>query len=159
MVNSSPRRQRPLRLEVTVGEAVAGVALPTMAAGTMEKELLIIPTARRSVIPIGPVTSVRGDPLGMLRREIAWSGTYTVGIEELFVHARTVMVGSLTAGRLRDLEGETSNDRSPSDVAFHTLREYVPGDDRRHILDRGHDLGERRAGAIDQFDAVFHLAS
>lgn len=133
VVNSSPRRQRPLRLEVTVGQAVAGVALPSMPAGAMEKELLIIPTARRSVIPIGPVTSVRGDPLGMLRREIAWSGTYTVGVEELFVHARTVMVGSLTAGRLRDLEGETSNDRSPSDVAFHTLREYVPGDDRRHI--------------------------
>lgn len=133
VVNSSSRRQRPLRLEVTVGSAVAGVALPSMAAGATERELLIIPTARRSVIPIGPVTSVRGDPLGMLRREIAWSGTYTLGIEELFVHARTVMVGSLTAGRQRDLEGESSNDRSPSDVAFHTLREYVPGDDRRHI--------------------------
>lgn len=133
VVNSATRRQRPLRLEVTVGEAVAGVALPTMAAGASEQELLIIPTARRAVIPVGPVTSVRGDPLGMLRREIQWSGTYTLGIEELFVHARTVMVGSLTAGRLRDLEGETSNDRSPSDVAFHTLREYVPGDDRRHI--------------------------
>lgn len=133
VVNTAKRRQRPLRLEVTVGKAVAGVALPSMAAGATEQELLIIPTARRAVIPVGPVTSVRGDPLGMLRREIQWSGRYTVGIEELFVHARTVMVGSLTAGRLRDLEGETSNDRSPSDVAFHTLREYVPGDDRRHI--------------------------
>ncbi|HET8931178.1 MAG TPA: DUF58 domain-containing protein, partial [Acidimicrobiales bacterium] len=133
VTNASTHRQRPLRLEVAVGEGAAGVALPTMAAGAVEKELLIIPTARRAVIPIGPVTSVRGDPLGILRREIAWSGTYTVGIEELFVHARTVMVGSLTTGRLRDLEGETSNDRSPSDVAFHTLREYVPGDDRRHI--------------------------
>lgn len=133
VVNAAARRQRPLRLEVTVGDAVAGVGLPSMASGATKTELLIIPTARRSVIPVGPVTSVRGDPLGLLRREIAWSGTYSVGIEELFVHARTVMVGSLTAGRLRDLEGETSNDRSPSDVAFHTLREYVPGDDRRHI--------------------------
>ena len=133
VTNAASHRQRPLRLEVVVGQAVAGVALPTMAAGAVEQELLIIPTARRAVIPVGPITSVRGDPLGMLRREVTWSGTFTVGIEELFVHARTVMVGSLTAGRLRDLEGETSNDRSPSDVAFHTLREYVPGDDRRHI--------------------------
>ncbi|MBS1847166.1 MAG: DUF58 domain-containing protein [Actinobacteria bacterium] len=133
VTNAASHRQRPLRLEVVVGKAVAGVALPTMAAGATEQELLIIPTARRAVIPVGPITSVRGDPLGMLRREVTWTGTYTVGVEELFVHARTVMVASLTAGRLRDLEGETSNDRSPSDVAFHTLREYVPGDDRRHI--------------------------
>lgn len=131
--NISGHRQRPLRLEVTVGKAVAGVALPMMAAGATEHELLIIPTARRAVIPVGPVSSVRGDPLGLLRREVTWTGTYTVGVEELFVHARTVLVGSLTAGRLRDLEGEATNERSPSDVAFHALREYVPGDDRRHI--------------------------
>lgn len=133
VTNVASRRQRPLRLEVTVGSAVAGVGLPSMASGATEKELLIIPTARRAVIPVGPVTSVRGDPLGTMRREIAWSGTYTVGVEELFVHARTVMVGSLTAGRQRDMEGETSNERTPSGIAFHTLREYVAGDDRRHI--------------------------
>ncbi|MCW2749863.1 MAG: hypothetical protein JWR83_973, partial [Aeromicrobium sp.] len=39
----------------------------------------------------------------------------------------------LASGWLRDLEGTPTNDRSPSDVAFHTLREYVPGDDRRHV--------------------------
>ena len=34
---------------------------------------------------------------------------------------------------MRDLEGMTTNDLSPADIAFHTLREYVPGDDRRSI--------------------------
>jgi uncharacterized protein (DUF58 family) len=34
---------------------------------------------------------------------------------------------------LRDLEGCTTNDVSMSDLAFHALREYAPGDDRRHI--------------------------
>jgi uncharacterized protein (DUF58 family) len=34
---------------------------------------------------------------------------------------------------MRDLEGTATNDLSPADVAFHTLREYVPGDDRRSI--------------------------
>lgn len=34
---------------------------------------------------------------------------------------------------LKDLEGRATNDMSMSDLAFHTLREYAPGDDRRHI--------------------------
>jgi uncharacterized protein (DUF58 family) len=71
---------------------------------------------------------VQGDPLGLVRREVVWTGT-----ELLYVHPRSVRVGSLTTGWIRDLEGQTTNDRSPSDVAFHTLREYVIGDDRRHI--------------------------
>jgi uncharacterized protein (DUF58 family) len=36
-------------------------------------------------------------------------------------------------GVLRDLEGRTTNDTSLSDLAFQALREYVPGDDQRHI--------------------------
>jgi hypothetical protein len=31
------------------------------------------------------------------------------------------------------LEGRTTDHLSNSDVAFHTLREYTPGDDRRHV--------------------------
>ena len=36
-------------------------------------------------------------------------------------------------GLIRDLEGHTTDHLSNSDVAFHTLREYTPGDDRRHV--------------------------
>jgi uncharacterized protein (DUF58 family) len=34
---------------------------------------------------------------------------------------------------VRDLEGQTTRDLTASDVAFHALREYQPGDDRRYI--------------------------
>jgi uncharacterized protein (DUF58 family) len=40
---------------------------------------------------------------------------------------------ALGAGFVRDLEGQTTNQISVSDLAFHALREYQPGDDRRYI--------------------------
>ena len=127
-VNASSRRMLPIRLEAQVGHGVARLAIPTLAANASHDEVFLIPTSRRSIIPVGPVRSVQGDPLGLVRREVTWTGA-----ELLHVHPRTVAVGTLTTGWMRDLEGETTNDRSPSDVAFHTLREYVVGDDRRHI--------------------------
>jgi uncharacterized protein (DUF58 family) len=127
-VNGASRRMLPVRLEARVGRGVAHVHVPALAAGAAHEELFVIPTARRSVVPVGPVRSVQGDPLGLVRREITWTGS-----QQLYVHPRTVPVHSLTTGWMRDLEGATTNDRSPSDVAFHTLREYAIGDDRRHI--------------------------
>ncbi len=77
---------------------------------------------------IGPVTTVLGDPFGLARRTLNASRTI-----ELFVHPQVVPLPSLDAGLVRDLEGRPTNDPSVSDLDFHTLREYVPGDDRRHI--------------------------
>jgi len=71
---------------------------------------------------------VRGDPLGLLRRTVSWTD-----VIELFVHPVTVPLEPLGAGLLRDLEGQTTNDLSMSDLAFHALRDYSPGDDRRYI--------------------------
>ncbi len=126
--NEASRRMLPVRLEARVGKGTAQVHVPALAANASHDEIFSIPTTRRSVVPVGPVRSVQGDPLGLVRREITYTGT-----ETLFVHPKTVSLTSLTTGWLRDLEGETTNDRSPSDVAFHALREYVVGDDRRHI--------------------------
>lgn len=83
---------------------------------------------RRGVIAVGPATTVRGDPLGLVRRTVAMTE-----VVELFVHPATVPLAPLGTGLLRDLEGCTTNDVSMSDLAFHALREYAPGDDRRHI--------------------------
>jgi hypothetical protein len=77
---------------------------------------------------VGPATTVQGDPLGLMRRTLTWTER-----TELFVHPRTVALESLGAGLLRDLEGSTTEDVSMSDLAFHALREYQPGDDRRYI--------------------------
>jgi uncharacterized protein (DUF58 family) len=94
----------------------------------VQEELFSLATARRGVVPVGPATTVRGDPFGLLRRAVPWSP-----VIELMVHPITVAIESLGAGVLRDLEGQTTNEVSTSDLAFHTLREYAPGDDRRYI--------------------------
>ena len=87
-----------------------------------------MPTGARGVVPVGPATTVHGDPLGLVRRTVAWTER-----TELVVHPRTISLESLGAGLLRDLEGQVTPDLSMSDLAFHALREYQPGDDRRYI--------------------------
>ena len=42
-------------------------------------------------------------------------------------------IAALSTGFIRDLEGSPTRDLTVSDIAFHALREYVPGDDRRFI--------------------------
>ena len=44
-----------------------------------------------------------------------------------------VPLDALGAGLLRDLEGVATDAVSQSDLAFHALREYAPGDDLRHV--------------------------
>ena len=102
--------------------------LPRLARGSAFDEQFAIPTDRRGIVSIGPARTVRADPIGLMRREIVWSET-----AELRVHPRTVSISALSTGFIRDLEGFPTRDLTSSDIAFHALREYVPGDDRRYI--------------------------
>ena len=128
VTNAAKHRLLPLQIELPVGRAVAQFAIPSLAPDASHDEAFVVPTQRRAVIKVGPASSVRGDPLGLLRKEVPWTDE-----QELFVHPETVRLDRLGAGFLRDLEGQQTNEISNSDVAFHALREYVPGDDRRHI--------------------------
>jgi len=126
--NASGRRQLPGRMQLSVGVGRAEFPVPSLAEDGEFDELFVVPTERRAIIPVGPVLSIRGDPIGLCRTEKVWTG-----VEELYVHPRISPLDRLGSGLLKDLEGQTTQDLSNSDVAFHTLREYVPGDDRRHI--------------------------
>nr|WP_236779023.1 DUF58 domain-containing protein [Agromyces seonyuensis] len=117
-----------VRLEIPVGDGVVYRSLPPVPRGGVIDERLALPTDRRGVIPIGPVRTVRADPLGLVRREIVWSDTAV-----LHVHPRTLSIPSLGAGFRHDLEGVATSDLTTDDVAFHSLREYQQGDDRRFI--------------------------
>jgi uncharacterized protein (DUF58 family) len=135
----------PLPLDLPTGEAVTRFNLPALGPGGDFQDVVVLPTARRGVHTVGPATTLRGDPFGLVRRQVTWTAP-----TELFVHPRTVFLDSLGTGLLKDLEGRSTNDVSMSDLAFHTLREYAPGDDRRHI----HWLSSaKRSGAAgsDQF--------
>lgn len=128
MTNHAGRRMLAARLELAVGSGVARIEFPALSARQAADELVVIPTTRRAVVAVGPARFVRGDPLGLVRREVELTG-----VKRLFVHPRTVRLPGVTAGWVRDLEGRPTKDLSNSDVAFHALREYAAGDDRRHI--------------------------
>lgn len=129
MVRSNRRRAfRSIRLELPVGDTVAVFEVPRLGGGETIEELFVVPTHRRAVLPVGPITTVQGDPLGLFRRVRTWADA-----QEIYIHPRTVPLPAPAAGLVRDMEGRPTGELSPSDVAFHALRDYAPGDDRRHI--------------------------
>ncbi|HRW02899.1 DUF58 domain-containing protein [Nostocoides australiense] len=133
-------------LELGIGESAVAVQLPAIRPTESFDDVVILPTGRRGVYPIGPATTLRGDPFGLVRRAVRRTDPV-----ELIVHPHTVYVDGFTSGILRDLEGRTTEDVSSSDLAFHGLREYVPGDDRRHI----HWLSTaKRSSAAGQSDLM-----
>lgn len=128
LVNPGRRALLASRVELPVGKGVAVFAIPRLAGGAEHEELFAIPTHRRAILAVGPIRAVRGDPLGVLARVVTWSRAV-----DLFVHPRTVPMDGSSSGFLQDLEGLPTKDLSSSDISFHALREYRPGDDRRHI--------------------------
>jgi hypothetical protein len=103
-------------------------AVPRLGPGESHEESFTIRTERRGVIPVGPASTRRGDPLALLSRDVEWTE-----VNEILVRPPMVPMDSLGAGLLRDLEGVSTDAVSQSDLAFHALREYVPGDDLRHV--------------------------
>ncbi|MGO4593954.1 DUF58 domain-containing protein [Leifsonia sp. 2TAF2] len=128
-VRNPLRRRLPgVRVEVPVGHGLAEFAAPSLSSGEEHSDVFVVPTTRRGIVPIGPVRTVRADPIGLLRREVVWAESL-----DLFVHPRTIAIPSMSTGFVRDLEGSPTRDLTSSDIAFHALREYVPGDERRYI--------------------------
>lgn len=128
VTNVGGRALVPTRMELPVGAGLAEFQLPAMKPKAEHEELFAVPTNRRAVIVAGPAESVRGDQLGLLRRAVRWTDPV-----DLFVHPATVHLTPSAAGLVKDLEGQVSKKITSSDIAFHALRPYVPGDDRRYV--------------------------
>ena len=128
VTNVGNRSLVPTRMELPVGKGLAEFQLPAMKPKAEHEELFAVPTNRRAIIVAGPAESVRGDQLGLLRRAVRWTDPV-----DLFVHPLTVRLVPSAAGLVKDLEGQVSKKITSSDIAFHALRPYVPGDDRRYV--------------------------
>lgn len=108
---------RPIRIEV-----------PALKRDEPRSTSYVLPTAHRGLVTVGPAVLSRRDPLQLMRRDVKHLGPQT-----LWVHPRHTVLPALPVGFAKDLEGPTSDTSPAGDVAFHTLREYQPGDDYRHI--------------------------
>jgi uncharacterized protein (DUF58 family) len=136
------RRRFPLPgplVQIPVGSQNFLVRLPTLRRSRAVQEQITLDGLRRGVLRVGPVSAWRTDPLGLVRWTERWSA-----VSELLVLPRMVAVGAMTGGAVRDQEGTPSDEISMSDLAFHALREYVPGDDLRHV----HWRSSAKAGAL-----------
>lgn len=128
VTNPTQRSLAGATVEMPVGRNVAAFDVPRLPGGESIEEILVIPTQRRSVHILGPARTVRGDPVGLMRRTREWGEK-----ETLYVHPRTAPLDRVTTGLLRDLDGVSSDQLAADDVAFHALRPYVRGDDRRAV--------------------------
>jgi uncharacterized protein (DUF58 family) len=115
-------------VELPIGEGLVDVVLPPVPGRGEVRRRVPVPTTRRGVLDVGPVTGVRQDPVGLVRREFVWTDR-----EQVIVHPRTIAIPSTSTGLVRDLEGQATTDLSPADIAFHAIREYQPGDDPRTV--------------------------
>ena len=128
VTNNGEKPLLPVTFQLPVGAGVAEFAIPGLKPGEEHEELFAVPTNRRAVIVAGPARSVRGDQLGLLRRVVQWADPV-----DLFVHPVTTPLAASAAGLVRDLEGQPSKKITSNDLAFHALRAYEPGDDRRYV--------------------------
>ncbi|MFG6402760.1 DUF58 domain-containing protein [Microbacterium sp. P04] len=126
--NDGRRIALPGRLDIPVGRGLVEFGVPLLRPGHTVAQPLDIPALPRGVVRVGPVTTVRSDPIGLLRREHSFDD-----VHELFVHPRTVSLPSTSAGLIRDLEGNPTRRLVDSDMSFHAIREYAPGDSQRQI--------------------------
>ena len=102
--------------------------LRAVLPGRTRTESFEEPATRRGIFQLGPVLHLQSDLVGFFRRTRLWGGTNT-----LWVRPRVIVPDAFALGGVFDLEGRPSDKMSMSDLAFHALREYVPGDDMRNV--------------------------
>ncbi len=124
--------------EHIAGKPVA-LSLGGLRPSATRETRLDLPTNRRGVVELGPLTVVKADPLGLLRRDV-----HQAKVERLEVQPRTQVVAPVPTGLAKDLEGPTSGDSPAGDISFHALRDYQFGDDPRHV----HWLSTARTGDL-----------
>ena len=123
--NERSRSVRSGIIELPIGSGTGEFVVPPLGAHETWDEMFLISSRHRGLISIGPARAVRSDALGLLRRVRMWDEPLL-----LHVHPRTVRVPFDATGFQLDVEGVSTGKLSSSDVSFHALRDYEPGDDR-----------------------------
>ena len=126
--NERARSVRSGIIELPIGTGTGEFVVPPLGAHETWDEIFLISSRHRGLINVGPARAVRSDALGLLRRLRMWDEPVL-----LHVHPRTVRVPFDATGFQLDVEGVATGKLSSSDVSFHALRDYEPGDDRRAV--------------------------
>ncbi|MEZ5244664.1 MAG: DUF58 domain-containing protein [Acidimicrobiales bacterium] len=128
ITNQGRRTNGALRGIEHFGDTGLPIEIPALDPGESVVITNEIPTERRGIFAVGPLTVRRGDPIGLARR-----GDIDSGLSRLVVHPQVHDVSPFPAGIRRDLEGLPSGEAAEGGITFSNLREYVPGDDLRLV--------------------------
>ena len=110
------------------GDSQLPIELPSLEPNESATITTILPTSQRGVFRVGPLDVTRADPFGLVR-----SGEPDEGVTKLWVHPLIHQLEPFPSGIARDLEGPESGEALEGGITFHTLRDYVRGDDLRQI--------------------------
>ncbi len=128
VTNTGARSSAPLiASDLVAGERVA-IDVPRLASRESHTATLALPTEKRGHFAVGPLSIERTDPFGFMRLT-----THRGTPAKLVVHPAVHAMSTLPTGHRRELEGSASERPQEGGISFHSLRDYVPGDDLRLI--------------------------
>ncbi|RJQ80442.1 DUF58 domain-containing protein [Pseudonocardiaceae bacterium YIM PH 21723] len=128
VTNTGRRRTPPLAVVEELDGTRSTVWLPDLATGESWETDYPLPTTKRGRYAIPAPIVGHTDPLRLIRRGRAAGVDSTLHVYPQVHELRTVSLGGP-----QDEEGPTSSLAPQGGVAFHSLREYEPGDDWRLI--------------------------
>jgi uncharacterized protein (DUF58 family) len=109
------------------GGGTVPVPLVRLRPGKVTAVAYAVPTKRRGIIEIGPLEVSRRDPLALVGVVRRYGGSAKV-----WVRPRVHLIASVPVGLSRSMDGRI--ERVPhGSITFAALREYVMGDDLRHV--------------------------
>jgi uncharacterized protein (DUF58 family) len=113
---------------VGVGPVRVAVAVPSLARGARWESTVPVSALSRGRHVVPPLAVGHGDPVRLVHRR------RTVGASTvMWVHPRTCPVDRLPSADASDIDGTTAPHSAQGGAAFHSLRDYRPGDDPRLI--------------------------
>ena len=102
--------------------------IPRLRGGERGTRAYRLPTRERGIFDVEPVEVTRRDPFELFRVSRKHGRP-----QRIWVYPRVLAFRALPAGRMRHLEGPSSDTSPQGNITFHRLREYVAGDDLRLV--------------------------
>jgi uncharacterized protein (DUF58 family) len=123
------RRSVPMAVATQpFGNQRVRTVIPRLRGGERGTRAYRLPTRQRGIFDVQPVEVTRRDPFEFFRLSRRHGRS-----ERIWVYPRVLRFRTLPAGKLRYLEGPSSDTSPQGNITFHRLRDYVAGDDLRLV--------------------------